>query len=60
MTEPIISLARIEQEAKAAAKTYDNVNDACPYPFSTKAGREFKAAFERARTAVLQTPQKSH
>lgn len=52
MTEPIVSRARIEEKARAAAKTYDDVNDACPYPFATDAGQLFKAEFLRAR-AVL-------
>lgn len=52
MTEPIVSRERIEREARAAAKTYDQVNDACPYPFGTQAGQVFKAEFLRARGAM--------
>lgn len=52
MTEPIISRAAIEAKARAAAKTYDNVNDACPYPFATEAGKVFKAEFNRARAEI--------
>lgn len=52
MIEPIISRDRIEREARAAAKTYDNVNDSCPYPFATEAGQLFKAEFNRARAEL--------
>ena len=48
MSEPIVSIARIEQQALKAAETYDDVNDACPYPFGTEAGRLFKATFNEA------------
>lgn len=62
MSEPIISLERIAREAIAAAKIYDNVNDACPYPFGTAAGHDFKTAFVTARMAAAQgqpQPEKS-
>ena len=49
MTEPIVSIARIEQQAQEAAALYENVNDACPYSFYTEAGRTFKRAFTAAR-----------
>ncbi len=48
MSEAIISIA---QQAQAAAATYDNVNDACPYSFYTEAGRVFKREFAAARLA---------
>ncbi len=52
MPDPIISRERLEREARAAARTYDNVNDACPYPFGTDAGRIFAAEFKRARAII--------
>lgn len=52
MTEPIVSRASVEAKARAAAKTYDNVNDACPYPFATQAGQLFSAEFKRERAAM--------
>jgi len=52
MTEPIVSRAKIERDARAAAKVYDNINAACPYPFGTKAAREFSAEFKRARAEI--------
>ena len=60
MTEPIVSIARIEQQAREAAATYDNVNDACPYSFYTEAGRLFKRTFVSARLAknVVAKPER--
>lgn len=52
MPHEIISLNRIEREAKAAAKQYSDINDACPYPFASAAGKAFKAAFAAARAAI--------
>lgn len=52
MAETITSRERIERQARAAAKTYDNVNDACPYPFGTDAGYLFCAEFKRARAVI--------
>lgn len=54
MSESIISLDRIAREALEAAKRYDDVNDACPYPFGSDAGHAFKAAFLTARMAAAQ------
>ena len=44
MTEPIVSIERIEQQAKEAAAKYEHINEACPYSFYTEAGRTFTAA----------------
>ena len=44
----ILSIAKIDAEATEAAKTYSNVNDCCPYPFDTGAGRIYRLAFEAA------------
>lgn len=40
----------IQQEAQAAAQRFTDVNEACPYPFSTDEGWAFRAAFIAART----------
>lgn len=60
MSEPIVSIARIEQQAREAAAKYNNINDACPYPFYSPAGRAFKAEFMRARLAssVVAKPER--
>lgn len=49
MNEPIVSLDRIKCEAVLAASKVADVNHACPYPFTTEAGRVFKAYFMEAR-----------
>jgi len=50
--ETIIPISRIEREANAAATQYIRVQDACPYPFSTSAGRLFKEFFDLARENI--------
>ena len=52
MPAQIISRERVEREARAAAHTYDNVNDACPYPFGEDSGHTFAAEFKRARAII--------
>ena len=52
MPHEIISLSRIEREAKAAAKKYSNINDACPHPFQSAAGKAFKVALTEARKEI--------
>lgn len=52
-SEPIASRERIERQARAAARTYDNVNDACPYPFADLEGQLFKTEFARARAELV-------
>lgn len=44
----ILSIAKIDAEATAAAVLHSNVNDCCPYPFDTTAGRVYRLAFEAA------------
>jgi hypothetical protein len=44
----IYSIAKLKAEALAAAQTHSNVNDCCPYPFDTDAGRIYRLAFEAA------------
>ena len=41
MPEPIVPIDRLQTEATAAARQYADVNDACPYPFSSAAGQLF-------------------
>jgi hypothetical protein len=53
MTEPVVSIDSVKQEAAAAAQRYTNVNDACPYPFYSEAGRLFKQEFSRVRLAIF-------
>jgi len=50
--EPIVSIEQLKREARLAAQHYVDVNDACPYPFTTKAGRTFKQHFEQARAEI--------
>lgn len=52
MSEPIISIERVQREAQAAAQRFSDVNAACPYPFTTEAGRVFKQAFVAARALL--------
>lgn len=47
--EQVIPLERLEQEARAAALQYSDVNDACPYPFGSDAGHAFSQYFKLAR-----------
>ncbi|WP_431113021.1 hypothetical protein [Variovorax paradoxus] len=53
MTFPIVSLERIEREAKAAAARGDTLNDACPYPFDEPAGAAFRTIFNEHRAALV-------
>lgn len=51
MAHEVIPIARIQREAAESAQRFANVNDACPYPFGSDAGRVFKEAFFIAREA---------
>lgn len=57
MIEPIVSLDTIKTQAREAAAKYANVNDACPYPFGTAAGRAFKEEFLWVRSVIEQKQQ---
>jgi len=59
MPEPIVSLEKIEAQAKAAAQIYDHIDLACPYSFYTAAGRAFKAAFQKERMAIAKAANKT-
>ena len=58
-----LELERVRIEAQKAAWQYDNLNDACPYPFASVAGATFKEAFLTAqaiqRALLAKTPQAS-
>ena len=43
---------RVAAEARRAALVYDDVNDACPYPFTAQAGEVFKQYFIAERKAI--------
>lgn len=54
MTEPIVSIDVVKTQAREAAATYSNVNDACPYPFGSAAGKAFKEEFNWVRSVIEQ------
>ena len=47
-------------EAQKAAWLYDDINDACPYPFGTVAAATFRAAFETAKASMVVAAQALH
>lgn len=55
----IVSRQAIERRAQELAQVYDNLVDACPYPFGSPAAVAFAEAFERERQA-LATQEASH
>lgn len=52
------SLADIQRQAYAAAQQFDDVNAACPYPFGTFLGREFRREFNNFRALLEHTEGK--
>ena len=48
MPEMIVAIDTIEKQAQEAAQQGKSLNEACPYPFTTEAGRHFKAAYLQA------------
>lgn len=52
----IVSREAIERRAQELAQVYDNLVDACPYPFGSPAALAFAEAFDKAR-AELQTQE---
>ncbi len=56
-----LELEQIRIEAQKSAWLYDNINDACPYPFGSVAAATFKEAFLTAqdiqRALLAKTPQ---
>ena len=53
MTEPVVSIDLVKQQAADAALVYTDINEACPYPFYSEAGRLFKKEFGRVRLAIF-------
>ena len=53
-------IEHIEAEAQKAAWLYDDINDACPYPFGTPAAATFRAAFEAAKASMVVAAQALH
>jgi hypothetical protein len=49
MPQEVIPLDRLQEEARAAALQYSDVNAACPYPFGSDAGHAFSQYFKLAR-----------
>lgn len=48
----IVSRDAVEARARELAAVYDNLVDACPYPFGSPAALAFAEAFEREREAL--------
>lgn len=53
----IISREAIERRAQELAQVYDNLVDACPYPFGSPAAMAFAEAFDKARAEVFAQEQ---
>ena len=52
---PPVKMAAIETEARTAARTHDDVNACCPYPFQSNAGQIYRAAFIEERQWLTRT-----
>lgn len=53
-----VKLEHVHEEARLAAAKFDSIDDACPYPFASDAGRLFKEFFQQAKEHALPpTPQ---
>jgi hypothetical protein len=50
---------RLQNEAAAAAQRFADVNEACPYPFSTWQGRVFREHFNALRALMPVTNPKN-
>lgn len=55
MDFPIVSLERVEREAKAGVELGDTLNASCPYPFADPAGAHFRDVFNK-HSAALDAP----
>jgi len=57
--EPIVPIDKIKQIAKDGAARGLSLDNACPYPFDTAAGRLFKEVyfFHKAALAMLATTE---
>lgn len=58
--EEVIPIERIKRMAEERAAQYSDVNDACPYPFFSGAGRLFKQFFLQARGKLQLNTQEHH
>jgi hypothetical protein len=52
MSGPIVSIERLQREAKAAAQTQTCRHTACPYPSFSEAAHVFMEAFLLERKAI--------
>jgi hypothetical protein len=52
MDFPIVSLDKIEREAKDAAEAGHSLNFACRYPFEERSGQHFKRIYNEHRVAL--------
>lgn len=52
MDFPIVSLDKIEREAKDAAEAGHSLNFACRYPFDERSGQHFKRIYTEHRAAL--------
>lgn len=50
--EPIVNIADLVRKAHAAAKAKQTLNESCPWPFHTEAGKMFKAEYLKAVSAM--------
>lgn len=55
----IVLRADIERRAHELAQVYDNLVEACPYPFGSAAAEVFAEVFAQARAEVEQGLQES-
>ena len=53
----IVSREAIERRGQELAQVYDNLVDACPYPFGSAAAMAFAEAFDKARAEVFAQEQ---
>lgn len=53
---PVPPKATVEQQAREAAAAGRSLNDACPYPFNSEAGRHFAAVYLLALPAPAKQP----
>lgn len=52
MPFPIVSIDAVKEAAHAAAKRGESLNDSCPWPFYSDAGRQFKQFFILRKAAL--------
>lgn len=52
MPFPIVSIDSVKEAAHAAAERGESLNDSCPWPFYSDAGRQFKQFFMFHKAAL--------